>query len=173
MKTTNDLMTLALRVVAVVIGAYAFVALANLANFLLFSQWSVTVLWAFVATMWSTPLIVALALWWLSPVLARLATRGLIAEIDCSGLSIGKLMHAAFIVMGVWIFLFSIAALVKYGLQISWHGNRAYIPSTAWAYLVAYGVRCVFGVGLVIGGGNLARFLLYLRTAGSAEGRAP
>lgn len=149
------------------LGAYAFADLTQLANFLLFPNLRATVLWGFIAIMWYVPLIVAVVLWWLSPVLARLACRGMSKDAGFPGLGIEKLTHAAFVVAGVWIVVFSIVALIQYGLQTLMHGDKDYVDPTMWTYLVAYGVRCLFGVVLVIGARRLARFLLYLRTAGT------
>ena len=179
---THELMTLALRVVAVIIGAYACVDLSNIVTFLIDLHVYpkvipidsvLTSLGGYAVILWSIPMIVALLLWWLAPRLARLASRGADQgadqNVELSGVDVEWLTHGAFVVVGVWILIFGAIGLLRIGVDAwsvaansKWGG--APFP---WDYFAAYVLRCLFGLVLIIGGRELSRMLLRLRTAGT------
>jgi len=167
---SEQLMTLALQVVAIIIAAYACVDISNVVGFLLVGhQWmssravEVSVLGRQAAMLWSIPIIVAVLLWWLAPRLARLACRRTERVLDFPELDIERLTHAAFVVVGFWVAVFGLIGLVRIGVnQLQWAGGPF-----SWSEFAAYMLRCVFGLAVVTGGRNLSRFLLRLRTAGA------
>lgn len=167
---SEQLMTLALRVVAVIIAAYACVDLSNIVGFLLIGHnWQssqavdLSVLGRDAAMIWSIPIIVVVLLWWLAPRLARLACLGTDRERDLPRLDIERLAHAAFVVVGFWVVVFGLiglAGIVVGKLQFS--GGPF-----GWDSFMTYALRCVFGLAVIAGGRNLSRFLLRLRTVGT------
>lgn len=114
-------MTLALRVVAVIIAAYACADLSYVPAFVLHLPTTTTadaanaisIFGKYAVVLWSIPMIVALLLWWLAPRLARLALRGADPSVDLSGVGIERLTHAAFVIVGVWILVFDIIGLAR------------------------------------------------------------
>ena len=174
---SEQLMTLALRVVAVVIAAYACADLANIVAFLLpMFHWmkpgdmELAFLGENAVVLWSIPIIVAVLLWWSAPMLARLACGRSGPEMNLSGLNVEGLTHGAFIVVGVWVLIFGVIDLARIGVNElqavaepkTWVGH--FFP---WGYFTEYVLRCLIGLGLIVGGRRLSRMLLHLRTAGT------
>ncbi|MGH8224908.1 MAG: hypothetical protein ACRER1_01970 [Gammaproteobacteria bacterium] len=160
----EDLTMLALRVVAVIIGAYACVDLSQIAFLVAGMHVSTVKVSGIFAAWWSVPMIVALLLWWLAPRLARLACRGKISGTDFSSLNIERLTHGAFVVVGVCVFLYGLADLARLGFGML--TAKLSISLFPWNYFTEYALRCIFGIVLILGGRGLSRVLLHLRTAG-------
>lgn len=176
---TEQLTTLALRVVAIIIMAYAFMDLTNIVAFLLLGlHWmrsrdaALAAVGEYAVILWSIPIVMALLLWWLAPSLARLACGGTGSEVNALGADIERLTHGAFIVVGVWILVFGFINLVRIGvneLQIT-SNPKMWGNLFPWGQFAAYVLRCLFGLVLILGGRNLSRFLLHLRTVGTEQG---
>ena len=172
---SEQLMALALRIVAVIIAAYAFVDLTNMAGFLLLGihaiQLNITTSTPFelktlgwdALVLWAIPMITAVMLWWLAPRLAKLACRKSDQAFNFAGLETERLTHAAFVLVGFWIAVSGLIGLAEIGVsELQLAGG-----TFAWGSFTTYGLRCVFGLAIVAGGRNLSRFLLHLRTAGA------
>lgn len=173
MKSEN-LMTLALRVVAVIIAAYACADISNIAAFLLVGQkWmsaqptALSVLGRDAAFIWSIPVIVAVLLWYLAPRIARFACRGMSRDVGFQGLDINQLTHAAFVVMGLGIFLSGFWNLIRLCIDVLPLGASG--VEFPWNYGIEYVLRSLFGFVLIVGGRGLSRMLLRLRTAGTEQ----
>ncbi|MGH8428403.1 MAG: hypothetical protein ACRES7_10560 [Gammaproteobacteria bacterium] len=174
----EQLTTLALRVAAVIIAAYACVDLTNVVYFLIAGLHNMDsnyalpiVVGGYAVLLWSIPIITALLLWWLAPRLARLASRGTSPSVDLSSMDIERLTHGAFVVVGVWILIFGVIDLVSTGafaLMTAANPKWAGEPF-AWNSFATYVLRCLFGTALILGGRNLSRLLLHLRTAGTGK----
>ena len=169
---SEQLMMLALRVVAVIIAAYAFADVTNIVGLLLVGHnWisSRAIMMASLgkatAVLWSIPMIVALLLWWLAPRLSRLACHGTDRDLNLPGLDIERLTHAAFVVVGVWVLLFGVADLGR--IVIAMLHAQLSTRLLPWGSFAEYSLRCLFGLVLIVGGRNLSRFLLHLRMAGT------
>lgn len=169
----EQLMTLALRVVAVIIGVYACVDLSQMVFFvtgyLTGMHISASDTSGTVVALWSVPMIVALLLWWMAPRLAHLACGRRDPKVDMSGLDVGRLTHGAFVVVGVWILVFGVIDLASMGFNALWVATEPKVTSGPfqWPYFAANVLRCLFGAGLIVGARNLSTFLLRLRTAGT------
>lgn len=178
---SEQLMTLALRVVAVIIAAYACVDLTNVAGFLLMElhviQQNITTSATFdlkslgwdAVIMWAIPVITAVSLWWLAPRLAKLACRESDQVVNFSGFDMQRLAIAAFVLVGFWIAVFGLIGLVGIGvneLQMATNSQLAGGPFD-WGDFATYLLRCLFGLAVAAGGHNLSRLLLRLRTAGT------
>lgn len=175
---SNYLITLALRVVAVIIGAYACADLVNVVSFLILGfHWmkstnsGLASIGGYAVILWSIPMIVALLLWWLAPRLARLASRGADSSVDLSGMDVERLTHGAFVVVGVWILVFGVINLAGIGvneLSIATNAKWGGAPFP-WGNFAAYVLRCLIGAVLILGGRSLSRFFLHLRTVGTEK----
>ncbi|TAL74804.1 MAG: hypothetical protein EPN56_09900 [Rhodanobacter sp.] len=159
----QELMTLALRVLAVFIASRAIVYLADAAVFAVAPDQNKVGLSFPVLALISLvgPAIAAIVVWWCAPYLARLAARG-ITDVPVAALDQQSIVGAVFVAAGTLIFILALPGLV--GSVI-----RAFGPPGSFALpsLVASVVQCILGVVLVVGARVTSRLLLRLRYAGT------
>lgn len=159
----QELMMLALRVLAVFIASQAFIYLAQGATLLVLptvdgGNVKITML----SLAWLLgPSIAAIAVWCCAPYLARLATRGFNNE-PISSLNSHTVISTTFVAAGTYIFITALPWLVSNLIL-------AFNPETKLnlSVLVANILKCLLGIFLVIGSRATSRFLLRLRYAGN------
>lgn len=159
----QDLMTLALRVLAVFIASQALVSLADAAVFAAVNppsqDWIPFSILAVIILL--GPAIAALAIWWFAPHLARWAARG-IGDVPVVMPNVQSVVGATFVVAGTLIFVLALPVLIVNTIRAFEQPGMFVLSS-----LVASVVRCLLGVFLVFGSRATSRFLLWLRYAGS------
>jgi len=158
---SKDLATLGLRLLAIYIALYGIVTLAEFVPFW-WRQDEVGSLPILIATgIVCGPIVVASLVWVLAPKLAYFATLGLPSKMEFGQLDAEALTASAFIVSGVLILLFNIPSLISAIIQVA-SASKPF----EFTWLLSSSFKCVLAVGLVIGARVVARFLLWLRTAG-------
>lgn len=160
---TKSLAIVLLRVVAVLVAAQGFGYIAELASFSQQGQnFSGNVSLAFALAL-LVPLATGAVIWWVAPYVANLAVNKLPASVEFGGLTAEGLAHAAFVVLGVWLFLSSIPSLVTATFQLFEPNGMSRMP-----WLIARALRCAFGVALIAGSRRISTVLLRLRYAGTS-----
>ncbi len=159
----QELMTLALRIVAVFIASRAIIYAADAAFFFVapsqsFSGLPLTVL---VLLALVGPAIAAILVWWCAPFLARLAARG-ITDAPVTKLNAQALVGATFVAVGTLIFILALPGLVGNVIRSFGPPGVHVLPMLAGSIL-----QCVLGAVLALGAGVMSRLLLRLRYAGT------
>ncbi|MGH8146840.1 MAG: hypothetical protein ACREPY_10945 [Rhodanobacteraceae bacterium] len=159
----QELMTLALRVLAVFIGSQAFIYAADAAFFFVAPSQSFSglPLSTLVVVGLVGPAVVAVALWWCAPSLAHLAARG-ITDAPVTKLNVRAVVGATFVAVGTLIFILALPGLVSNIIRSFGPPGVHMLPM-----LVGSILQCVLGVVLVLGSGVISRLLLRLRYAGT------
>lgn len=158
----QDLATLALRILAIFIIAQGIMHVADIAKIWAFPapQRADVPLVALSMAWLLAPLIIAGIIWLAAPALSRLATRGL-ADGPVVDFNMQALVSAAFMVAGTLLFVVSLPILVGHIVSVfTMPGGLTLI------WLIAYALKCVFGLALMLGSRLLSRFLLRLRRIG-------
>ena len=158
----QELMTLALRVLAVFVASRALVYLADVAVFLTMpiqNEFGIPYSILIVISLLG-PAFAAIIIWWFAPHLARLAARGIgdvPVQVDAQ-----SVVNATFVAAGTLIFVFALPAFVATAI-------RAFgTPSLSmFASLVSSLLQCLLGVVLVFGSRLTWQLLLRLRYAGT------
>ena len=159
----QELMTLALRVLAVFIASRALVYLADAAVFVIAPTQNQFDLPFSVLALISLlgPSIAALVVWWCAPYLARLAARG-ITDVPVAALDPQSIVGAVFVAAGTLIFILALPGLVGNAIRVFDAPGLFVLPS-----LVTSVVQCILGAVLVMGARVTSRLLLRLRYAGT------
>jgi Tfp pilus assembly protein PilZ len=159
----QELMTLALRVLAVFIASRGLVYLADAAVFVVVPTQNQFGLSFPVLALISLlgPAIAAIVVWWCAPYLARLAARG-ITDVPVAALDQQSIVGAVFVAAGVLIFILALPGLVGNVVRAFGAPGLFVLPS-----LVASVVQCILGAVLVVGARVTSRLLLRLRYAGT------
>jgi len=159
----QELMTLALRVLAVFIASRALVYLADAAVFVVVPTQDQFGLSFPVLALISLlgPAIGAVVVWWCAPHLARLAAHG-IADVPVAALDQQSIVGAVFVAAGTLIFILAVPGLVGSAIRAFGAPGLFVLPS-----LVASVVQCILGAVLVVGARVSSRLLLRLRYAGT------
>ena len=159
----QELMTLALRVLAVFIASRGLIYLADAAVYVVVPTQNQSSLPFPVLALISLlgPAIAAIIVWWCAPYLARLAARG-ITDVPVTALDRQSIVGAMFVAAGTLIFILALPGLV--GNVILGFGAPGVfmLPS-----LIASVVQCILGAVLVVGARVTSRLLLRLRYAGT------
>jgi len=161
----QELMTLALRVLAVFIASRALIYLADAAVFVVMPNQNQFGLSFPVLALVSLPgpAIAAIAVWWCAPHLARLATRG-ITDVPVVALDQQSTVGTVFVAAGALIFTLALPGLVGSIVRAFGAPGLFALPS-----IVASAIQCILGAFLVIGAHATSRFLLRLRYAGTGS----
>lgn len=160
---SQELMTLALRVLAVFIASQALVHLAEAAVFVIVpnqNQFGLS-LPALALVSLLGPAIAAIIVWWCAPYLARLAARG-ITDLPVDTLDQQSIVGAVFVAAGTLIFTLALPGLVSSVIRAFGPPGLFVLPA-----LVASAVQCILGAFLVVGAGTTSRLLLRLRYTGT------
>ena len=158
----QELMTLALRVLAIFIASQAFIYLAEAATFWATppdsrSGMPLTAL----SSVWLFgPLIAAVLVWWCAPLLSRLGT-GQMIDVPIGAISTEAIAGATFVVAGALIFIIAVPNFISNSI-------RAFSDPGLFVYssLAASILKSILGVALVVGSRAIPRFLFWLRYAG-------
>jgi hypothetical protein len=159
----QELMTLALRVLAVFIASRALVYLAEAVVFVVVPNQNQFGLSLPVIALISLlgPAIAAIVVWWCAPYLARLAARG-ITDLPVATLDQQSIVGAVFVAAGTLIFTLALPDLAGSVIRAFGGPGLFVLPS-----LVASIVQCILGTALVLGARATSRLLLRLRYAGT------
>lgn len=164
---SQDLMTLALRVLAVFLASQALVYLADAAVFVVMptpNEFGIPFpVLAVIALL--GPAFAAMVIWWCAPHLAGLATRGIGDTPVVTELNAQSLVNATFVTAGTLIVVFALPAVIATAVRAFGTPSLAIIAS-----LVSGLLQCLFGVVLVFGSRVTSRLLLRLRYAGTGGG---
>lgn len=159
---SQDLMTLALRMLAVFTASHALVYLADAAVFVVMPTpnefgipFSVLAVMSLLG-----PAFAAIVIWWGAPRLARLAARG-ISDVPVQ-LNAQSIVNATFVAAGTLIFVFALPALVATAIRVFGTPSLFIVAS-----LVSSVLQCVFGVVLIFGSRVTSQLLLRLRYVGT------
>lgn len=161
---TRSLSIILLRVLAIFVVAQGMEGVAQLGMFLLRGTNAPPQdpgIWLLFALLW--PLVVGIVLWLLAPGLSMLAVRKLAPSMDMERLTTQGLTHAAFVVAGTWLLVNAVPGLVMLFVQMSTPSLR---PDRT-SLMIELMLRCIFGLGLIVGSRWLADVLLRLRYAGT------
>ncbi|MBQ4854199.1 hypothetical protein IMW82_05880 [Rhodanobacter sp. B2A1Ga4] len=159
----QELMTLALRVLAVFVASQAFEYLADAAAFVVMPmQNEVGMPFSIIAIIsLFGPAFAAIVIWWCAPHLARLAARG-ISDEPVAHVNVQSVVNATFVAAGTLIFVFAFPALVATAIRAFGTPSLSIVAS-----LVSSVLRCLLGVVLVFGSRATSKLLLRLRYAGT------
>jgi hypothetical protein len=160
----QELMTLALRVLAVFIASRALVYLADAAVFVVAPTQNQFGLSFPVLALISLlgPAIAAIIVWLCAPYLARLAARGIADVPAAAALDQQSIVGAVFVAAGALIFILALPGLVGNVVRAFGPPGLFVLPS-----IVASAVQCILGAVLVLGARVTSRLLLRLRYAGT------
>lgn len=159
----EELMILALRVLAVFIASQAIFYLTQGAIFWVsypentsdISLTALTSLWML------APSIAAIIVWCCAPYIARLAVRGITNEAIIS-LNSQTMVSSALVTAGAIIFVDALPSVVNNAISIFTAPQLLVLPP-----LVSSILRCLLGAGLVIGARGISQLLLRLRQVGT------
>jgi hypothetical protein len=159
---SQDLMTLALRVLAVFMASHALTYLADAAVLAVMpTPNEVGIPFSVLAVMSLLgPALAAIVIWLCAPRLARLAARGISdAHIQIDAQSI---VNATFVAAGTLIFVFAVPVLVATAVRMFGTPTLSIVAS-----LVSSALQCLLGVVLVFGSRLTSQLVLRLRYAGT------
>lgn len=115
------------------------------------------------------PVLLGALIWWRTPLLARLMVpREGVAS--AGPLKRDDLMRIALAVLGVYLAATGVQEVVGPLLNAWWELPRG-ASASSWAMLGGGIVRLCLGLGLVVGGKRLGRFVSGLRTAGTSTAK--
>lgn len=159
----QELVILALRVLAVFVASRALVYLADAVAFLVMpTQNEVGIpLSTFAVISLLGPAFAAIVIWWCAPFLAKLAARGM-NDVSIAPLNAQSAVNTAFVVAGTLIFVFAVPALVATAIRALGAPSLFLVTS-----LISSTLQCVLGAVLVFGSRVTSQLLLRLRYAGS------
>lgn len=158
----QELMMLALRVLAVFIASQAFIYLAEAATFWAMppdnrSGMPLTAL----SSVWLFgPFITSILVWWCAPVLSRLAT-GRIADVSIASVSTDAVVGSTFVAAGALIFIIALPGLISNSIRM--FGDPGLFIYSSLAASIS---KCILGAALIGGSQAIPRFLFWLRYAG-------
>ena len=159
----QELMTLALRILAVFIASQGLVYLADAAVFAVVptqNQFGLPFLVNVLISLLG-PAIAAIVVWWCAPYLARLAARG-VTDVPVAALDQQSIVGAMFVAAGTLMFILALPGLV--GTVILGFGAPGVF---VLPQLIAGVVQCILGAVLVVGARVTSRLLLRLRYVGT------
>jgi hypothetical protein len=159
----QELMTLALRVLAVFIASRALIYLADAVVFYVAPSQSFTGLPLSVLAVVALlgPAVAAIVVWWCAPYLARLAARG-VTDAPITKLNGNVIVGATFVAVGMLIFILALPGLVSSAIRSFGPPGLQVLPM-----LVGGVLQCLLGIALVLGSRVMSRLLLRLRYAGT------
>jgi hypothetical protein len=159
----QELMTLALRVLAVFIASQALIFAADAAFFFVAPSQSFSglPLTALVVVALVGPAIAAIVVWFCAPYLACLAARG-ITDAPIAKLNVQVVVGSTFVAVGTLIVIFALPNLVS-NVMRSFGPPRVHVLPM----LVGNILQCLLGIALVLGSRVTSRLLLRLRYAGT------
>ena len=159
----QELMTLALRVLAVFIASRGLVYLADATVYAVVPTQNQSGLPFPVLILISLlgPAITAIVVWWCAPYLARLAARGM-TDVPVAALDQQSIVGAMLVAAGALMFILALPALVANVIVGFGEPGVFVLPS-----LIASVVQSVIGAVLVVGARGTSRLLLRLRYVGT------
>ncbi|HET8554750.1 MAG TPA: hypothetical protein VFL78_07995 [Rhodanobacteraceae bacterium] len=161
---TRSLSIVLLRVVAVLVVAQGMEGVAQLGVFVLRDTHAPLPdfsFWLLLALLW--PLAVGIVLWLIAPGLSIMAIKRLPPSLDTERTTAQGLAHVAFVVVGTWLLVNAIPGLVMACVQMS----APFPRPDGYSLVIELALRCIFGLGLIVGSRWMADVLLRLRYMGT------